>query len=155
MDLLTRHRAPLALLAVLFLIPVATSSLRGLTHILTCSDEVGTSISISPGLAEGEPPTLLSSTALVAGEDPLICEALEVQLSIGAFDEDTGDTELLVDIANRSELDWRGTIQLSIAGTRVPLSVGRIEAGETVTASPTVRTGSDQIEVDGQLLIGP
>lgn len=155
MDLLTRHRAPLALLAVLFLIPVATSSLRGLTHILTCTDEVGTSISISPGLEPGEPPTLLSSQALVAGEDPLICQALEVELSIGAFDDQTGDTELLVAVTNRSELDWRGTIQLSIAGTRVPIAVGEISAGETVTATPTVRTGSEQIDVEGQLLIGP
>jgi hypothetical protein len=155
MDLLTRHRAPLALLAVLFLIPVATSSLRGLTHILTCTDEVGTSISISPGLEPGEPPTLLSAQSLVAGEDPLICQALEVQLSIASFDEDTGDTELLVAVSNRSELDWRGTIQLSIAGTNVPIAVGRISAGDTVTSNPTVRTGTDQIEVDGQLLIGP
>lgn len=155
MALLTRHRAPLALLAVLFLIPVATSSLRGLTHVLTCSDEVGTAISISPGLEPGEPPTLLSSRVLVAGEDPLICDALEVDLSIGGFDASTGDTDLVVAIANRTELDWHGTIRLSIAGTSVPLAVGRITAGETVTATPTVRTGRDQVEVEGQLLIGP
>lgn len=153
--MLTRHRAPLVLLAVLFLIPVATSSLRGLTHVLTCADEVGTSISISPGLEPGEPPTLLSSQVLVAGEDPLICEALEVELSIGSFDEATGDTELLVDVTNRSELDWRGTVQLSIGGTRVPLAVGRIATGETVSATPTIRTATDQVEVEGQLLIGP
>lgn len=155
MDLLTRHRAPLALLAVLFLIPVAASSLRGLTHVLSCADEVGTSISISPGQEPGEPPTLLSSRVLVAGDDRLICSALEVDLSIGSFNEASGDTELVVDIANRSELDWRGTIQLSIGAARVPLAVGRIAAGESVTATPTIRTSRDQVEVEGLLLIGP
>lgn len=153
--MLTRHRAPLLLLAALFLIPVATSSLRGLTHVLTCAEEVGTSISISPAAEAGEAPTLLSSQVLVAGEDPLICDALAVELSIGAFDEPTGDTELRVDVTNRSELDWRGTVELSIAGTRVPLAVGEIAAGETVTSTPTVRADEEQVEVEGQLLIGP
>ncbi|MFP4312619.1 MAG: hypothetical protein ACLFS9_11655 [Nitriliruptoraceae bacterium] len=155
MDLLTRHRAPLLLLAALFLIPIATSSLRGLTHVLTCAEEVGAAISISPALEPGEPPTLLSSQTLVAGEDPLICEALAVELSIGTFDELSGDTELQVDVANRSELDWRGTIELSIAGTRVPLAVGRIAAGETVSSRPMIRATDEQVEIEGQLLIGP
>lgn len=153
--MLTRHRAPLVLLAVLFLIPVGTSSLRGLTHVLTCTDEVGTAISISPGLEPGEPPTLLSSQVLVAGEDPLICEALAVEMSIAGFDETSGDTDLQVDLTNRSELDWRGTVQLSIGGTNVPLAVGRIAAGETVSSTPTIRTDEDQVEIAGQLLIGP
>lgn len=153
--MLTRHRAPLVLLAVLFLIPVGTSSLRGLTHVLTCTDEVGTSISISPGLEPGEPPTLLSSRVLVAGEDPLICQALEVEMAIAGFDETSGDSDLQVDLTNRSELDWRGTVQLSIGGASVPLAVGRIAAGATVSSTPTIRTAEDQVEIEGQLLIGP
>lgn len=155
MPTLTRHRLPLVVLAVLFLIPIATSSLRGLTHILSCEDEVGTYLSITPPLEPGEPPTLLSSQVIEAGDDPLICEALEVELSIGDFDEDTGAVELVVAVANRSEADWRGTIQLDVGDTPIPVTVGRIPAGTSVDTSTWVRGRDDQVAIDGELLIGP
>ena len=155
MPALTRHRLPLVVLAVLFLIPIATSSLRGLTHILSCEDAVGTYLSITPPLEPGEPPTLLSSQVIEAGDDPLICEALEVELSIGDFDEDTGAVELVVAIANRSEVDWRGTIQLDVGDTPIPVAVGRIPAGTSVDTSTWVRGRDDQVAIDGELLIGP
>ena len=152
---LTRHRLPLVVLAVVFLIPIGTSSLRGLTHILTCDDEVGTYLSITPPLEPGEAPTLLSSQVIEADDDPLVCEALEVELSIGDFEEDTGAVELLLVVANRSDVDWRGTIQLAIDDTQIPLSVGRIAAGSTVDEATWIRRQDDQVAIDGQLLIGP
>lgn len=155
MPALTRHRLPLVVLAVLFLIPIGTSSLRGLTHILTCEDEVGTYLSIAPPLEPGEAPTLLSSQVIEADDDPLICEALEVDLAVGDFDEDTGAVELLVVVANRSDVDWRGTIQLDIGDTAIPLTVGRIPAGATVDDATWIRSRDDQVAIDGALLIGP
>lgn len=155
MDTLTRHRAPLVVLALLFLIPIGTSSLRGLTHILTCDDEIGTFLSIVPGMEPGEPPILLSSRVLEADEDPLICGALDVDLSIGRFEADDSRAELVVVVTNRSELDWRGTIQLEIGATTIPIAVGRIAAGDAAESTPWVRLPDEQLEIEGALLIGP
>lgn len=155
MDALTGHRLPLIVLAVVFLIPVGTSSLRGLTHLLTCADEVGTVVSVTPGLEPGEPPTVLSSRLLEAGEDPLICEALVVELAVGDHDEDSGAAELIVDVTNASELDWRGTIRLEVGSTPIPLTVGRVAAGRTERSTTWVRGRDGQVEIEGELLIGP
>lgn len=155
MPTLSHHRAPLVVLALLFLIPIGTSSLRGLTHILTCADEVGTAISITPPFAPGEEPTLLSSRLIEEGEDPLICEALDVELAIGSYDEPTGEIELLVTVRNVSESDWRGTIQLEVGSTTIPIAVGSIRADDEIVSAPVVRGRDDTLEVQGSLLIGP
>lgn len=155
MHALTGHRLPLLVLAVVFLIPVGTSSLRGLTHLLTCADEVGTFVSVTPGLEPGEPPTVLSSRLLEAGEDPLICEALVVELAIGEHDEASGAVELIVDVTNTSQTDWRGTIRLEVGTTPIPLAVGRVAAGQTERATAWVRGRDGQVEIEGELLIGP
>ena len=155
MDLLTRHRAPLAVLALVLLIPIGTSSLRGLTHILSCDEGIGTSITIVPGLEAGEPPVLLSAQTLDAGDDPLICGALEVDMALDGYDEDTDQVDLVVAITNRSELDWRGTTRLELGAAQVPLSLGAIPAGERVEERARVRASGDQFAIDGALLIGP
>lgn len=155
MDLLTRNRAPLAVLALVLLIPVGTSSLRGLTHILSCDEAIGTDITIVPGLEAGEAPVLLSAQTLEAGDDDLVCGALEVDLALDAYDEDTDQVDLVVAIANRSELDWRGTTRLELGTAAVPLSVGAIPAGERVEERARVRVTGEQFAIDGSLLIGP
>lgn len=155
MDLLTRNRAPLAVLVLVFLIPIASSSLRGLTHVLSCDDAIGTSITIIPGFEPGEPPVLLSARSLEAGDDPLICGALEVDLGLEAYDEERDEAELVVVIANRSELDWRGTVALELGGAVVPLAVGRIAADDQVEQRTTVRVSGEQFAIEGDLLIGP
>ena len=155
MPLLTRHRLPLVVLAVIFLIPIGTSSLRGLTHILTCGDEVGTSVSITSGMTPDEPPIVLSSVALEAGDDPRICGALLVDLAVGDWRADTGAVELVVRVTNASELDWRGTMQLQVGGNSIPIAIGRVAADSTAEATAWVRGDEDQLEIDGTLLIGP
>ena len=156
MDLLTRNRAPLAVLALVLLIPVATSSLRGLTHILACDEAIGTFITIMPGLEPGEPPVLLSAQGpLEAGDEELICGALEVDLGLEGYDGDTDQVDLVVAITNRSELDWRGTTRLVLGAAAVPLTVGAIPAGERVEERARVRVSGEQFAIEGSLLIGP
>lgn len=155
MELLTRNRAPLAVLALVLLIPVGTSSLRGLTHILTCDEAIGTSITIVPGLEPGEPPVLLSAQTRDADDDPLVCGALDVQLSLADYDEDAGQVDLVVAVANRSELDWRGTSRLELGATAVPLSLGAIPAGELREERARISVGGEQFVIEGSLLLGP
>lgn len=155
MDLITRNRAPLAVLALVLLIPVGTSSLRGLTHILTCDEAIGTSITIVPGLEPGEPPVLLSAQTREAGDDPLVCGALDVSMSLAEYDEDAGEVDLVVAVTNRSELGWRGTSRLELGPTAVPLSLGAIPAGEVREERARVTVAGDQFAIEGSLLLGP
>jgi hypothetical protein len=155
MDLLTRHRMPLVVLAVVFLIPIGTSSLRGLSHILTCGDEVGTPITITPA-GPGMPPIVTSSVVIEEGQDPRICQALVVDFGIAQYDEDRGAVQLVVTITNESEFDWAGTIQLQIGPRLAPLPAGRIDAGESAVSRVWIHGFQDErVEVQGTLLIGP
>lgn len=155
MAAITRHRLPLLALALIFLIPVGMSTLRGISHVLTCEDEVGTPISIVPGPDKGQPPIVASSQIFEAGQDSLICESLTVELAVGEFSEARGAVELIVGATNRSDVDWHGTMQLKMGRDSIPLPIGKVQAGQSVQRSAWVRGFDDQLEIDGTLLIGP
>jgi hypothetical protein len=155
MHVLTRHRLPLIVLAALFLIPIGTSSLRGLTHLLTCADEVGMPFSIQPGMFEGDPPIVTSSRVLEQGQDPRVCGALVIDLSARAYDEQREAVEMAVAITNASDRPWRGTVQIVLGTRPIPLEVGRIDAGESVVRTVWASASGDRLDVDGTLLIGP
>ena len=90
--------ALIGLLAVL-LIPIGTSSLRGLTHILTCRDKSATPFSVE--VPESGPPIISSSTVIErdpsgAVESNEICGGLTLDLEIGSRAEDRADVTLLI-----------------------------------------------------------
>lgn len=146
-----RSRLALVVLLAVFLIPVATSSLRGLTHVLACTQETSSQLSLVN--QEGQEPVLLSAASATRDGPALLCGGLSV--NIAAQVAGPGRVTLIVPIKNHSELTWRGTVRLELDETAVPLAIGSIPAGETVEDRVTVRLPEGQQEVSGELLIGP
>jgi hypothetical protein len=148
--------ALIGLLAVL-LIPIGTSSLRGLTHILTCRDESATPFSIE--VPDTGPPIILSSTVIERGPggDPAtneICGGLTLDLVVGSRVEDRADLQLL--ISNNSDFGWRGSAQLKLGGTTIPIDIGNIAAHSTATDDVELHLDQGRrYELEGSLLIGP
>lgn len=148
--------ALIGLLAVL-LIPIGTSSLRGLTHILTCRDRSATPFSVE--VPESGPPTISSSTVIerdpsgaVASSE--ICGGLTLNLVMGSRVENRADVTLL--ITNDSEFGWRGSVQLQFGDTQIPIDIGGIPAGATATDDFELRLDSGRrYEIEGSLLVGP
>lgn len=146
-----RARLALVVLLAVFLIPVGTSSLRGLTHVLACAQETSSKLSLVN--QEGQEPILLSATSAVRGAPTRLCGALSV--NIGAQSAGPGRVTLIVPVKNHGDLTWRGTVRLELNDTAVPLAIGRIPAGATVEDRVTVRLPKGPEEVSGELLIGP
>lgn len=148
--------ALIGLLAVL-LIPIGTSSLRGLTHILTCRDRSATPFSVD--VAETGPPTISSSTVIerdAKGEvvSNEVCGGLTLDLVMGSRVKDRADIALV--IHNNSRFGWRGSVQLRLGDTTIPINIGEIAAGETGTDSFELRLEARRrYEIEGSLLIGP
>jgi hypothetical protein len=152
-------RAQVALIGLLavMLIPIGTSSLRGLTHILTCQDDSDTPFSIEVP-AEG-PPVISSSAVLerdpngeVASQE--VCGGLLLDLMMGS--ERAGRANVTLAITNNSEYGWHGSVQLRLDDTLIPIDIGAIDAGETETDSFELRLDrSRTYEVQGRLLVGP
>lgn len=148
--------ALIGLLAVL-LIPIGTSSLRGLTHILTCRDRSATPFSLD--VPENGPPTISSSTVIertptgdvVSNE---ICGGLTLDLVMGSRVKSRADVTLV--IKNNSKFGWRGSVQLQLGNTPIPIDIGKIDAGGTAKDSFELRLDSGRrYEIVGSLLIGP
>lgn len=149
-------RAKLAavLLLGIFFIPFATSDLRGLSHVLSCSDAVRTSLYVDGGAGDGG--AVLGSADQVTRDDvgTGLCGGLEVDLQLSSARDDRA--EVLVAITNTTEHDWRGTVELDFDGAPVPVAIGAIGPGDTATDSVEVRIPEGRsYEITGTLLIGP
>ena len=148
--------ALIGLLAVL-LIPIGTSSLRGLTHILTCKDQSATPFSVV--VPEEGAPTISSSTVIERtpeGEPPSneICGGLMLDLIMGAAT--TNRAEMTLAITNNTDYGWRGSVQLKLGDTTVPIDIGGIESGQQASDTFELRLDRGRTyEIAGSLLIGP
>lgn len=136
-----------------FLIPIGMSSLRGLTHVLTCEQEAKTPFSIII-LEDGEP-TLTSSTRITRDEpaEETVCAGLSLNVSVRALEGDRLAVE--VPITNKSAFQWRGTVSLRLGGNSIPVDIGVIDAGSTESDTITFQLEPGTIELNGALLLGP
>jgi hypothetical protein len=133
-----------------FLIPVGLSSLRGLTHVVSCSQEVARPFDVQFG--EDDHPVLTGSAVVVAGEEDL-CGALDADLSVSA--EGPNQIAVTVPITNRSDQDWRGTVTLQVGSTSIPIRIGLIPAGTTRSETIVLRLPDGATGFSGSLLVGP
>jgi len=149
-------RAKMAAVVLLgiFFIPFATSDLRGLSHVLSCADAVTASLYVDGG-AGGQGPVLGSSDTVTRDEAGTgLCGGLEVDLQLQSTRGDRAD--VLVAITNTTEHRWQGTVELDFDGAPVPVSIGRIDEGETATDTVEVRLPEGRAyEITGELLVGP
>lgn len=145
-------RSRIALVALLgaFLIPIGTSSLRGLTHVLTCRDREEIPFTL---INEGGDPTIVSSKVYERGAEQGVCGGLILDMGAGPAGGDR--VQITLPIRNTSEFDWQGTVRLQLGNATVPVDVGKIPAGATRTERVTVDVDPGRLNVDGSLLIGP
>lgn len=164
-----QQRLALVALVGILLVPVLATNMRGLTHLLTCSEDVTQQFAVQ-GL--GDQDAMLTSSTVVerdgaVGANDLevvqasggqLCDALRVDVSARATAADR--VELTVALTNDSELPWSGTVGLAAAGTevgggRMNASVGRVEPGERASTTLRLRVPAGQTEIGGTLLLGP
>lgn len=151
-----RSRIALFVLMTMFLIPVSVSTLRGLTHVLTCQAQVETPFSLI--LQAEQEPTVISATRIERQQEGepatgRLCGGLSVDLR--ARTVAPGEVEMNVPITNHTGFPWQGTVLFQVGKTAIPIDVGSVAPGKT--ASDVVQFSLDpgQHEVSGSLLIGP
>lgn len=146
-------RSRIALFALLgaFLIPIGTSSLRGLTHVLTCNEEA--EIPFTLIVPERGDPVIVSSRVIERGQPEGVCGGLVLDMGVGPGTQ--GRVLLRLPITNRTDFDWHGTVRVSFGDTVIPVDIGEIRAGETGADTVEVKVSPGEVEVEGSLLIGP
>lgn len=148
-----RTRIALFGLLATFLVPIGMSSLRGLTHLLTCTQaqENPFTVSIAPPELGGV--EITSSNRITRGDEEGVCGGLFLEMAARARTEN--EVEFVLGIANRSEHLWRGTVALRLGDVLIPVGIGEIEAGREEKESISFELEEGQHEIDGSLLIGP
>jgi hypothetical protein len=147
-------RSRIALLVMLgaFLIPIGMSSLRGLTHVLTCRDK--TEIPFTLIVPKSGPPVIISSRSISRDAPEGVCGGLTLDMAVGPGRE-SGRAVLRLPITNNTDFDWKGSVSVKLGSTVVPVDIGEIRAGETEQDTIRVKVKPGQLEVNGSLLIGP
>lgn len=144
----------IAFLGIL-MIPVATSSLRGLNHVLTCKEAVDTPFSVHVP-EEGQPILLSSAQAEYdpSGRAGQLCDGLTLDIVMGRRVEDRASMRL--ELANHSDDPWRGSVRVEVDDITIPVYVGRVAAGEVASHTVDLRlSGNTTYDIDGHLLVGP
>ncbi len=148
---LLRSRLAKIVLLASFVIPIGTSSLRGLTHVLTCRDEVRTPFSIT--VPEDGPPVVTTSLFLEQGTPDTACGGLDIDIR-ARFTEDE-QLAVILPLVNTSRYDWQGSVQVRVGDSSVPLGIGRVAAGTTETTTIELDLPPGAHDITGSLLIGP
>ena len=147
----TRSRLALVALIGLFLIPLVTSSLNGLTHVITCRADSKTPFTVT--VSPSGPPTITSAETFDRSTAQGLCG--DLALSMGVADAKRGSVRIVLPITNHSRYRWHGTIRLVLGGTSVPVGVGTIPPGTTRTSHIDLNVGAGVTQITGSLLIGP
>lgn len=138
-----------------FLIPIGSSSLRGLTHVLTCQEKAKTPFTVV--FEEGQKPTILSATGQITPEDTekesTLCGGLT--LDIGVSEASPGHVAVHVPITNNGKFEWRGTVAVKAGKASIPIDIGSIKPGVTEKETVTLKLKAGTTQLDGSLLIGP
>jgi hypothetical protein len=148
---LRRVIAMIALFGV-FLIPLASSSLGGLTQLVTCkaTESVGFTLIIP---AHGRPSIITSETFTRGAPAPANCPGLDMNLQAGFGRPGAVFIELTIN--NTTRHAWEGTVVVHLGRLSVPVPVGRVPAHTRRTSRVDVKPGVGAHEVAGQLLVGP
>lgn len=148
-----KSRLALLLFLGVFLIPIGMSSMRGLTHVLTCEEEVRTPFTFGVQ-EEGEPD--IGSAFVLEPEDvevESVCGGLGLDMQARPIDDE--QVALILPITNNTEHPWRGTVNLQVENIVVPIDIRQIPPGDTRSDSVTLRLDPGTHELTGSLLIGP
>jgi len=151
MPSILKSRVAIVLILGVFLIPIAASSLRGLTHVLTCEENVAAPFSVI--VAEDGSAVVTSSATGQTGEDSGLCGGLAVDLKARA--ESDGRLNLTVRVTNNSAYPWQGTVDLSLNRMVIPVAIGRIDPAETGTDTVVFHLDPGAHLLTGSLLVGP
>ena len=135
-----------------FLIPIGQANLGGLTHVLTCKQQIKQPFTVV--IEPGQEPSLLSSLQITREETTTtLCGGLSVDPAVSSRGLRT--IVMTLPIKNDSAYLWRGTVTLRFGKTSIPVGIGEVPAGETRSEDVEFVLKKGTFELNGALSIGP
>ncbi len=143
----------MALIGILgaFLIPIWISSMRGVTHVVTCQE--ATDVPFSVLLPPSGSPAVASAATFTRDDTSALCGGLHVDIRVGRVTDRT--LEMTLPIGNDTRHAWEGTVKLDLGSVDIPVRIGRIPAGESRQQTLRFNVDPGSTEINGSLLLGP
>jgi hypothetical protein len=146
-----RGHYALWLLAASLLIPLGTTNLRGLHHLVSCTDEIDQTFSVT---------AINATQAIVTGSTSIVREPPEgdcaaVEMNMGVRPDGRGYVLVTMPVVNETDRPWSTSVILQLDGLQTSVPVGRIPAGATKTKVLRLRLTRDLQSITGTLLVGP
>lgn len=150
MPVLLRLRLALIALFGVFLLPIVLSSMRGLTHVVSCQQGISKPFEVTfDSLGE---PLLTGSSVVEAADDP-VCQMLQSDISMRAAGPSR--IEVTIPVKNEGHDPWQGTVSLMVGEVEIPVRIGLIPPGETRAETLVLNLPNGVTGFTGELLIGP
>jgi hypothetical protein len=155
----TTSRLALWMLLGSFLIPLGTTNLRGMHHLVSCIEEIDQTFSVTtvnrPGSSD---PTdriaiITGSTSEVRQPPTGKCAAVEMNMRVRT--DRKGFLLITLPVSNLTDRGWMTSVILQLDGLKTSVPIGRIAAGQQVTKQIRVRLTQDLESITGTLLVGP
>lgn len=119
-----RVRVALIGFVAVLLVPIGTSSLRSLTHVLTCDEPFELDLPVGGEAGRSE-----------------ACHGLAVELESSRRDD--GRLVVVVRLSNGTDHGWRGTVEVVAGDSTAASSIGLLGPGATETDRITLASETD------------
>jgi hypothetical protein len=144
-------KALLGLLLASFLIPVATSNLRGVTHLLECTGPTQETFEVF--WTKSNKAIITGSSVIEPTNTTGLCQDVDADMSLRPGTE--GRVLVTVRVRNDRSKNVQATIVVDTGTLQVPVRLGTMRAGTTTSRQVTLRGGRNVTVVRTRLLVGP
>jgi hypothetical protein len=146
-------RTPALLAALLgsFLIPIMSSNLRGITHLVDCRAPTREAFEVS--WDEQNRAVITGSSTVTAEDSDGICT--DVDADVGIRPAGPGRVLATVRVRNDRATSVLATVIFDTGSQRVPVKLGRVLPGSTSSDRITVRGGKRVTQIRTELVVGP
>jgi hypothetical protein len=146
-----RSRYALWLLVAVLLIPLGTTNLRGLHHLVSCTEELDQTFAVTA--VDADRAIITGSTSVVREPPTGKCAAVSMNMRVRS--DGRGFILITLPVTNETDRSWSTSVKLKIDGLTTSVSVGRVPPGETRSKQVRIRLTRELQSITGTLLVGP
>jgi hypothetical protein len=133
------------------LIPVSTSTLGGMHHLVSCVDEVEQTFAVT---AIDSKRAIITGSSVITREPPE-GDCASVDMAMRVRPDGKGFVLILLPVSNQTDRVWTTSVILKLDGLKTSVPVGRVKPGQTMTHEVRVRLTKELKNITGTLVVGP
>jgi hypothetical protein len=146
-----RSRVAVSSLVGSLLIPVATTTLHGQQHLVSCVDEIDQTFSVTA--VDATRAVVTASTSIVRQPPTGDCSSVEMNMRVKP--DGRGYILITMPVVNATDRAWSTSVILKLDELQTSIAVGKVPPGRTITKQLRVQLTKELQSITGTLIVGP